>query len=121
MASTPDLSMTTIPGSPSPSASTQVQQVTVDLVAKDFSFNIRTTAVPAGAAVRINFDNQDTSVPHYFVLYEDESATKKIFVGELITGPRTTVYGFTAQSAPGTYHFQCDPHASFMRGDFIVK
>jgi plastocyanin len=94
--------------------------VTVDLVAKNFAFNTKTITVPAGAAVRINFNNQDSSVPHNFALYDDEGATKKFFVGDLITGPRTTVYSFIAPSVPGIYHFQCDPHASFMKGDFIV-
>jgi plastocyanin len=120
LASTPDLTMTTVPGSPSHSATTPVQPVTVDLVAKDFAFNTRTITVPAGAAVRIHFNNQDTSVVHNFALYEDESATKKIFVGDRITGPKTIVYSFTAPSDQGTYHFQCDPHASFMKGVFIV-
>ncbi len=118
--STPDLTVATVSGSPSPLATNQVPPVTVDLVAKNFAFNTRTITVPAGAAVSINFNNQDSSVPHNFALYDDEGATKKIFVGDLIAGPRTTVYSFIAPSAPGIYHFQCDPHASFMNGDFIV-
>ena len=120
MASTPDPTTTTVPGSPSSPATTQVQPVTIGLVAKNFAFNTSTITVPAGVPVRINFDNQDSSVLHNFALYEDKGATKKIFVGDLITGPRTTVYSFTSPSAKGTYHFQCDPHASFMKGEFIV-
>jgi plastocyanin len=41
-------------------------------------------------------------------------------VGEIITGPATINYTFTAPSEPGTYYFQCDVHPS-MNGDFIVE
>jgi plastocyanin len=48
------------------------------------------------------------------------SRSEEIFVGEIITGPATTNYTFTAPSEPGTYYFQCDVHPS-MNGDFIVE
>jgi len=93
--------------------------VVIDLVARAYAFDTTTITVPAGSEVRIQFTNQDAD-RHNFALYEDRAATRPIYVGELITGPRTITYSFTAPALPGTYRFQCDPHASFMNGDFIV-
>lgn len=112
-------------GSPTPAGTTvpaptaPTGPVVIDLVAQGYAFDTRTITVPAGSEVRIQFNNQDAD-RHNFALYEDRAATRPIFVGELITGPRTITYSFTAPALPGTYHFQCDPHASFMNGDFIV-
>jgi plastocyanin len=105
---------TTVPATTAPAG-----PVEIELVARGYSFNTGTITVPAGSEVRIQFNNQDTD-RHNVALYEDRAATRPIFVGELITGPRTITYSFTAPALPGTYRFQCDPHASFMNGDFIV-
>ena len=105
---------TTVPATTAPAG-----PVEIELVARGYAFNTRTITVPAGSEVRIQFSNQDAD-RHNYALYEDRAATRSIFVGELITGPRTITYSFTAPALPGTYHFQCDPHASFMNGDFIV-
>ncbi len=92
--------------------------VNIKLVAKDLAFDQKTISVPANAKVIINFDNQD-SVPHNFALYETAEAKTSIFVGEIITGPKTIVYEFTAPVKAGTYFFHCDVHPN-MKGDFIV-
>jgi plastocyanin len=78
--------------------------------------------VPAGASVSIGFENRDGGIPHNFSLYTDASATAPaIFQGEIITGPKTIVYKFTAPAQPGTYFFRCDVHPTTMTGSFIVK
>jgi len=105
---------TTVPATTAPAG-----PVEIELVARGYAFNTATITVPVGSEVRILFNNQDAD-HHNVALYEDRAATRPIFVGELITGPRTITYTFTAPATPGTYHFQCDPHASFMNGDFIV-
>jgi len=105
---------TTVPATTAPTG-----PVVIALVSRGYAFDTGTITVPAGSDVRIQFNNQDAD-RHNFALYEDRAATRPIFVGELITGPRTITYSFTAPALPGTYHFQCDPHASFMNGDFIV-
>ncbi len=94
--------------------------VTVDIMAKDMAFNTSTITVPAGAEVTMNFDNQDSGVPHNVAIYSDESKSEEIYKGEVITGPKKTVYMFTAPSEPGTYYFQCDIHPN-MNGEFIVE
>lgn len=95
--------------------------VTVDLVAKNVAFNTNTITVPAGANVIINFDNQDSGVTHNFAVYTDSSASNEIFKGDVITGPKTTTYTFTAPTTPGTYLFRCDIHPTIMNGQFIVS
>jgi plastocyanin len=92
----------------------------VNLTAENTAFDQSTITVPAGANVTVNFNNKDDGVPHNFAVYTDSSAAEEIFVGDIITGPATTNYTFTAPSEPGTYYFQCDVHPS-MNGDFIVE
>ena len=114
----PAPSPTTMPG-PAPTGGANA--VTIDLTAQNFSFNMSTITVPAGAEVTVNFENADQGVPHNFSVYTDASANTPIFMGNIITGPSTATYHFTAPAEPGTYHFQCDPHAPVMNGDFIVQ
>jgi plastocyanin len=73
-----------------------VKSVTIDLVAKNLSFNTTKIAVTAGANVTVNFDNQDTYVPHNFAVYTDASAKTAIYQGKNITGPAKVNYAFTA-------------------------
>jgi plastocyanin len=98
-----------------------LKNVTVGLVAQKMAFNTSTITVPAGANVTVNFDNQDNGVRHNFAVYNSAAMQKVIFRGELIAGTKKIIYAFTAPKEPGTYHFQCDPHASFMNGQFVVK
>jgi plastocyanin len=105
-----------------PPASTQApgQAITLNLIAQKMAFDQSVITVPAGVQVTINFENKD-SVGHNFAAYIDQAATTPIFVGKIITGPSTIVYTFTAPANPGAYFFRCDPHASFMKGQFIVQ
>jgi plastocyanin len=93
--------------------------VTVNLTARNIAFDATTITVPRGAAVTINFDNQD-SVPHNFALYTDASASQSIYKGEVISGPRQIVYTFAAPDQSGTYFFRCDVHPAQMTGSFVV-
>jgi plastocyanin len=92
----------------------------IELAAKNIAFDKKTITVPAGAKVTVNFDNQDSGIPHNFAVYETSAAQKPIFKGEIITGPKKTTYTFTAPSKPGTYFFRCDVHPTQMTGQFIV-
>lgn len=92
--------------------------VTLELVAESISFDQETLTAPAGAQVRIEFENRD-GITHNFALYESEAAEEPIFQGEIVT--QDTTYEFQAPEEPGTYFFRCDPHAAQMQGDFIVE
>ncbi|WP_067050324.1 plastocyanin/azurin family copper-binding protein [Methanofollis ethanolicus] len=94
--------------------------VALTLTAEDFAFDRSTIEVPAGAKVTITFENRDPGVEHNVAFYETSAAEDVIFKGDLVTGPGTATYTFTAPSEPGTYFFRCDPHATRMRGDFVV-
>jgi plastocyanin len=102
------------------SAQSDPQNATIGLVAKNIAFNTSTITVPAGANVTVNFDNQDSGIPHNFAVYTDSSATTTIFKGETITGPKKTTYAFMAPDNPGTYFFRCDTHPTQMTGQFVV-
>jgi alcohol dehydrogenase (cytochrome c) len=104
---------------PGPTAKAEMNNVTVNLSARNIAFDKSTITVPAGANVTMNFDNQE-SVPHNFALYDNSQAENVIFKGEVITGPKTIVYTFDAPEEPGTYFFRCDIHPTTMTGQFIV-
>jgi plastocyanin len=97
------------------------QSATIGLIAKNIAFNTSTINVPASANVTVNFDNQDSGIPHNFAVYETSAAQNAIFKGEIITGPKKTTYTFTAPDKPGTYFFRCDVHPAQMNGQFIVN
>lgn len=112
--------------SPSPSSTAVVstsvgQSVTIDLIAHFIAYNLSTITVPAGDQVIVNFDNQDSGIPHNFSVYTDSSATTVIFKGQIIIGLAKTTYKFIAPMNPGTYFFRCDIHPTSMNGSFIVK
>ncbi len=94
---------------------------TIDLTAQNLSFDKNSITVPAGAQITINFNNKDNGVSHNFAVYNDQSASQKIFVGDVVTGPGTKTYTFTAPATPGTYFFRCDIHPTQMTGKFIVQ
>jgi plastocyanin len=96
------------------------QTTTINLTALNIAFDTSTITVPAGAHVVMNFDNQDAGIAHNFALYTDSSATQKIFVGDIVMGPKKITYTFDAPSTPGKYFFRCDVHPTLMFGTFIV-
>ncbi|MGD1118510.1 MAG: cupredoxin domain-containing protein [Dehalococcoidales bacterium] len=97
------------------------QPVTINLVAQNMAFDQSTITVSAGAQVTINFNNKDSGIPHNFSLYTDSSASKSLFIGQTITGPKTITYTFTAPATPGNYFFRCDVHPTIMTGTFAVQ
>jgi plastocyanin len=105
---------------PTVTSTTAGQAVAISLVAKNMAFDKKTITVAAGASVTMNFENQD-SAPHNFALYTNSGASQSIFVGQVIAGPKTITYTFTAPSVPGTYFFRCDVHPTAMTGSFVVN
>jgi predicted lipoprotein with Yx(FWY)xxD motif/plastocyanin len=95
--------------------------VTLSLVAQNISFDKTSLTVAAGSSVTLNFNNMDTGIPHNVSIYQNLAGgqVKAIFVGQIITGPNTITYTFTAPAAGSTYFFQCDVHPS-MTGTFVV-
>jgi cytochrome c oxidase subunit II len=106
--------------SPAPGEPTH-NHVVVDLTAQDIAFDKQTITVPAGAHVVVDFDNRDSGVPHNFAVYRTPAAQDEIFSGEIITGPATISYEFTAPETPGDYFFRCDVHPVQMTGTLVVE
>lgn len=102
---------------PAPAAGGQA--VTVNISALNYRFDKSNITVPAGANVTMVFDNKD-AVPHNVAIYTTPAATEVIFKGEIITGPKTITYNFTAPATPGDYFFRCDVHPTVMTGTFTV-
>ncbi len=96
------------------------QATAIALTAQNVKFDKTTISVPTGAQVTLTLNNMDSGVPHNFALYTDASAGTTIFKGQIVNGPGTVTYTFTAPSTPGTYFFRCDVHPTTMTGSFIV-
>lgn len=106
--------------SPSPTPTPSGASVTINIAASGFMFDRTTITVPAGAAVTVNFTNKDAGVPHNVAFYNNGATGVTFYKGEIITGPASTVYTFTAPTGKGTYFFRCDVHPT-MNGQFIVN
>ena len=95
---------------PPPSAST--------VTASGTAFDTDTLTLTAGETTDIEFINEDT-VAHNISVYEDDSASKVIFEGELVTDDSIT-YSIEAPDKPGEAYFQCDVHPT-MNGTAEIK
>jgi len=96
------------------------QNVQMTLTCQNIAFDKSSLTAPAGSHITMTFVNNDAGIPHNFALYTDSSAKSKIFVGDIVTGVKTTTYTFGAPSTPGTYFFRCDVHPTMMYGTFVV-
>jgi plastocyanin len=80
-------------------------------------------AAPAGQAFTIHFDNMDP-LSHDVTIFTADPDTdknaKKLFQGDLDTGPKAVDYAVPAQPA-GNYHYHCSVHPTQMYGTLVVK
>ena len=95
--------------------------VAVRIVAQNSSFDKRTITASPNADVTVTLVNQDAGVLHNIAFYTTRSATTKIAVGNLITGPATDELRFKAPARAGNNFFRCDVHPDQMTGTFSVK
>ena len=84
----------------------------------DGKFDKDCLAAPANQAFTIEFNNLDRGIPHNVAIYEDATASKMFFKGDLVDGPGKTTYSVPALSE-GRFFFRCDPHPE-MNGTFVV-
>jgi plastocyanin len=89
----------------------------LSITAFDNKFDKSCLAAPADQAFTIEFSNLDRGIPHNVAIYEDDSAAKTYFKGELLDGPGKTTYSVEGVPA-GRFFFRCDPHPS-MNGTFV--
>jgi len=103
-------------GSPAPAGS---GGPVIDLAAKNVAFDQQSLTATADAPFQIQFDNQDTGVPHNVAIYGGSSPTNNLFRGAIVNGPGQMTYDVPALPA-GTYTFQCDVHPTQMKGTIVV-
>lgn len=89
----------------------------LSITAFDQKFNKDCLAAPATAEFTVEFQNLDRGIPHNLAIYEDESAAKTLWKGDLVDGPGKTTYSVPGLPA-GTWFFRCDPHPD-MKGTFV--
>jgi plastocyanin len=92
--------------------------VTTDVAASGSAFDVSEIVLTAGETNELTFVNEDP-VAHNIAIYEDDSASADIFVGETITASETT-YSIEAPGEPGEAYFQCDVHPT-MNGTAIFE
>ncbi|MEX0991114.1 MAG: cupredoxin domain-containing protein [Actinomycetota bacterium] len=84
--------------------------VSVREAAHDLQFVEGQLQAPAEAPLTIDFDNQDSGVPHNVRVFEGDGADgTPLFDGEVITGPATAAYD-VGPLAAGSYFFDCKIH-----------
>jgi plastocyanin len=107
-------------GSPaaSPAASAPPAGDAVVVTAKDLKFGQTNLTVPADEAFDLVLDNQE-SAPHNVAIYTDSSASTKISVGEIFSGPAQKTQTVPALAA-GSYFFRCDVHPD-MQGSIVAE
>jgi plastocyanin len=98
-------------------------KITAPVGASGTGFDTDCLAVPAGEPFTIEFDNEDTGVPHNVAIYSadplaDPSA-EAFFQGEVINGPDIVTYEVGPLEA-GAWFFRCDIHPTTMIGTFVV-
>jgi plastocyanin len=92
---------------------------TVTVTAANVQFDTSTIELPADEPSTILFTNEDAGVPHNIAIYEDESASTDLFIGDTITGPDEIEYAIDPLAA-GEYYFRCDVHPD-MNGTVVVS
>ena len=102
--------------SPAPSAAPAGDAVTI--TAKDLKFGQTDVTVPADTAFDLVFDNQE-GAPHNVAIYADSTASTKISVGEIFSGPAQKTQSVPALAA-GSYFFRCDVHPD-MQGSIVAE
>ena len=85
--------------------------------AANVQFDTDQLEIPADGGA-LQFVNEDTA-EHNVAIYEDDSASKEIFKGEIIPGGQEITYEVPSQE-PGEYYFQCDVHPG-MNGTVTFK
>ena len=92
----------------------------LNVEAANVAFTSDTIELPADEAASLNFANDDaSSVSHNIAIYEDDSAKKVLFQGEVIPGDQQITYEVPALKK-GEYYFQCDVHPG-MNGTVLVE
>lgn len=89
------------------------------VTASGLKFDTSTITLSADTKTTIRFENKDGGVQHNIAIYQDDSLSKVLFKGDLVTGPDSIDYQVPPLPA-GTYYFHCDVHPT-MNGQVVVE
>ena len=89
------------------------------MTALNLAFQPTELQAPADTPFKIDFDNQDPSVPHNVAIHEGSPTGPEVFRGEVFPGPAKKPYDVPALKA-GAYAFICTVHPS-MTGTLTVN
>lgn len=103
---------------PAPGPQIPVAGPSVEIRAEETTFSTDRLVAPAGESFVIVLHN-DAPVPHNVAIYEDDSAARAFFVGDVVTGPTVIRYEIPGLES-GTYFFRCDVHPTTMTGNLVV-
>lgn len=92
---------------------------TDSVTAASVAFDTDSLELTAGEATDLEFVNED-SVEHNLSIYEDDSAQKDLFKGQIIGAGATTTYDIPPLDK-GEYFFRCDLHPTAMVGTVTVE
>lgn len=92
---------------------------TLELVARQISWDKNCLAVLAGKPFQITIKNEDNQIAHNFAIWDSPQTKHQFYVTPDFTGPVTKTFTVPALK-PGKYYFQCDIHGPAMAGTLIV-
>ena len=104
-------------GGPAPSG--QPAGPALAIKALNIAFDPTTLQAPADTPFKLDFDNQDASVPHNLAIHEGSPTGPEVWKGEIFPGPAKKTYDVPALKA-GTYGFICSVHPN-MTGTLTVN
>jgi plastocyanin len=104
-------------GSAAPSAGASAGAAVVTIVAQGIAFTTPAVSAPAGTAVTLEFDNQDTGTPHDVQIKDGTGA--QVFKTDIFPGVEKRSFPVPALTA-GTYPFTCTVHPT-MTGTLTVQ
>jgi len=96
-----------------------VERASVSIGAKDIKFDKAELEVPSGKPLAIEFDNEDSGVPHNIVIFDGSDAgAPALFTGKIVTGPTKVRYEVDPLK-DGSYFFHCEVHPT-MTGTVVA-
>jgi plastocyanin len=111
---------TTPAGGATNAATGETGATSVQVVAKDFSFDPDSFTVAAGKDVTITLNNQG-SATHTLTVYKDEAFTEPVAGADTKNVSGASKGEFTTTFAAGEYYFHCQRHPTQMQGEFEAK
>ena len=106
-------------GEPGASGPPAGEGPTLAITALNVAYDVSELTAPANTPFKIDFDNQDASVPHNVAIHEGSATGTEVFKGAIFPGVAKQTYDVPALPA-GAYAFVCTVHPN-MTGTLTVN